>query len=644
MEHLAVFETMLCSRLFERKIESLFEKGLLYGTTHLAIGQEACHVGLVYGLDRKDWLVPTHRCHGYNIARGTKLTQMFSEMLGSRYGICKGIGGSMHMSNISTYNLGSSAVVGSGITLACGAAFALKRQKKSNISVAIFGDGATSRGSLHEVMNLSSVWNLPMLFFLENNHYGMSVSEDRVISTKELYKRATGYGIESEKVDGNDVLSVIKAVENARDYIINEQKPYFIECDTYRLCGHSKSDKRQYRTATEEEKWKKRDPLFIYGETLIDNKRCTIDTLLDVATKVKHEVDAAWEIAFEKKDEVLSLKELESYIYAPSPMPYTKRGLTHKGTYREAIREALADILAEDTHATLIGEDIGRYGGCFGVTGDLYSRFPDKVLETPVSEEAFTGLSAGAAMLGEHPIVEIMYGDFSTLASDALINHAAKSYFMSAGQISCPMIYRTPSGGGTGHGAQHTQSLETMFLNVPGLKLVAPSDAYSAKALLKSANRENNPVLFFEHKALYSEIGDIGDENTFLPLGKGIVTNCGDKLLVIGYSRAMAIAKKALKGKAVTFFDLATIKPLDETGLLDYGSRFDNILIVQDTPKHGSVGECVINVLLKLENKPRIKLLSALDMPLPFSKPLERAVLLSEEGILKCAMEIVNDL
>ncbi len=642
MEHLSVFSAMLRSRLFERKIELLFEKGLLYGTTHLSIGQEACHVGLIYGLEKKDWIVPTHRCHGYNIARGTKLEAMFAEMLGSRYGVCKGIGGSMHMSDISTYNLGSSAVVGSGIPLAGGVAFALSRQKKPNISVAIFGDGATSRGSLHEMMNIASVWNLPTLFFLENNHYGMSASEKNVISTDEIYKRADGYSIKSEKVDGNDVLAVMTAVERARAYILDEKRPYFIECNTYRQCGHSKSDKRVYRSKREEDEWKKRDPLRVYGSYLIDNHYFDSDTLLELATKINKEVDEAYSRAYSKKDDVLDLNELESLVLAPSPISCSETNNLHRGTYRDAIREALSDILSEDNRATLIGEDIGVYGGCFGVTGNLSSLYPSKVIETPVSEEAFSTLAVGAAMAGEHPIVEVMYGDFSTLASDAIINHASKAYFMSAGQFCCPMIYRTASGGLTGHGAQHTQCLETMFLNVPGLIIVAPSDAYSAKALLKSANRENNPVLFFEHKALYQTIGDIGDRNTFLPIGKGIFSFHGDKLLVIGYSRAIDVARRALVDDPVSFFDLATIKPLDEAGLLEYGSRFDKILIVQDTPEEGSVGESVLRILEKLDGKRQIELLSAMNMPIPFSRTLEMDVLLSEDKIRAKAMELIS--
>ena len=632
MDNISLLRTMLRSRLFERKLEGLFEKSLLYGTTHLSIGQEACHTGLVAALDKKDWIVPTHRCHGYNIARGTKIERMFSEMLGSRDGICRGLGGSMHMTDVSTYNLGSSAIVGSGVALAGGAAYALKRQNKNNIAVAIFGDGATSRGTLHEVMNISSVWNLPILFFLENNHYGMSAEASRMISTNELYKRAEGYSIASEKVDGNDIHAVIEAVTRARKHILENKSPYFIECDTYRCCGHSKSDKRVYRSRKEELLWESKDPIKRFCDYLM-GLGVSQDDIEKIVKETESEIAKAWRVAYEGRDKLLTLTEAAEFTIARSPMQHSESGVLHRGTYREAIREALDEILSEDRRASIMGEDIGLYGGCFGVTGDLIKKHPSQIFETPVSEEAFVGMASGAAMLGEHPICEVMYGDFSTLASDGLINHAAKARFMSAGQLVCPMIYRTPIGGGTGHGSQHTQCLETMFLNVPGLIVIAPSDAYSAKALLKSANRENNPVLYFEHKGLYGEEGDIGDGNTFLPLGKGIVTGNSDELLVIGYSRALSVAKKALGDKA-TFFDLATLSPMDEEGIREYASKFKRILIVQDTPLYGSVAESVYRIARDANSDAFIEILSAESMPVPFSQSLERAVLVNEEKVL----------
>ena len=642
MDYPGILSAMLRSRFFERSLEDMFEHGMLYGTTHLSIGQEASHTGLCKALEKGDWVVPTHRCHGYNIAMGTSLEAMYGEMLGSRHGICKGIGGSMHMTDVSVGNLGSSAIVGSGITLAAGAAFALKRQKRNSIAVAVFGDGATSRGSLHEIMNLASVWSLPLLFFLENNHYGMSASAERMISTDRIYRRAAGYSIDSELVDGNDAIAVLTAVQNARERILREQRPYFIEVDTYRLCGHSKSDRCVYRSRSEEDEWREKDPIRRYCSYLISSGILGEEGILSIADSARRECSSALERALRKKDEVLGIEELEELVYAPSFPVSCNHGSVHHATYREAIREALAEILESDPRACIIGEDIGAYGGCFGVTGDLYRRFPDSVYETPVSEEGFVGLAAGAAMLSEHPIAEVMYGDFTTLASDALINHAAKSYFMSAGQLSCPMVFRTAMGGGTGHGCQHSQCPETMLLGVPGLIIVAPSTPYRAKALLKSANRANNPVVFLEHKALYPTEGDVGDEDAFLPIGKAFVDGCGRKLLAISYSMSYARTRRALESIAhdVTFLDLSTLQPLDEESIRSLSSEIGRVLIVEDTPLQGSVAESVVRII-ETHCDADIRIVSAASMPVPFSRRLESYVLPCDEAILSAANELL---
>ncbi len=634
MDYLDLYESMVLSRLFERKVEEEFKKGTFCGTTHLSIGQEAAEVGLVKALDEKDWIMPTHRGHTYNLARATKPEKMFLELFGAKGGVCKGIGGSMHMTDISTYNLGASAVVAAGIPIAGGVALALKRQKSHNISVSIFGDGATSRGSLHETMNMASVFNLPILFFLENNHYGMSASAAKVISTSELYKRGASYNIASERVDGNDILAVIASVKKARQYIIREHRPYFIEADTYRLCGHSKSDNRKYRTRLEEEEWEKKDPIKVFASFLLDHGLISENDLEKAYEKVSSYIENEWNSALEKKDEKLTKDELCSLVLAPGcrNMVIPDKAVTHQGSYREAINEALGEILHSCPSSYLIGEDIGLYGGCFSVTGDLYKTYPNQIIETPVSEEGFTGIAIGSALLGERPICEVMYGDFLTLTSDQLVNHAAKMYFMSAGQLRCPLIMRAPSGGGTGHGVQHSQSLENMFMNIPGLIVVAPSDPYSAKALLKAAALENNPVLFIESKSLYGTIGEIGGEDTYLPIGKCIFTDRGGKTLVISYSRAMALAKKALLDEKVSFLDLATLRPVDRNGIKKYSAKFDNILLLSDTPYEGGILPMVLSCIDNAERK-NIRILTALDCPVPFSPDLERTVLLTSEKI-----------
>ena len=645
MDEIEILKAMLRSRSFENKLSHMFKKGAFYGTTHLNIGQEASHVGLIAGLDDKDWIVPTHRCHGFNIARGTKPEKMFAEMFGSRYGVCRGLGGSMHMTEISTCNAGSSAIVGSGVPIATGLAFALKRKGRENIAVAIFGDGATSRGSVHEAMNMASVWNIPVLFYLENNHYGMSASEKNAISTDNLALRADGYSIKHIKIDGNDVALVRDTVAKARKYILENSRPFFIEVDTYRLCGHSKSDRLVYRTRDEEEMWRKKDPISRFSASLIEKGVISEDDYHRMEKEIDEEIEDAYIKAEAEKDDALTLRELDSFLFAPSPISRNTKGEVHKASYRRAIYEALDEILREDASAFLMGEDIGLYGGCFGVTSDLYEKHPGKVLETPVSEEGFTSIAVGASMLGLHPIVEIMYADFSTLASDPLINHAAKTYFMSAGQLNCPLVYRSPIGSGTGHGSQHTANIESMFLNTPGLIVVAPSDPYSAKALLKSAHRDNNPVLFFEHKGLYDTQGDVGDENTYLPLGKAIVSEYGSELLLIGYSHAFHTAFESTEDirERLTYIDLATISPLDKDTIIGYASSFDKILIVQDTPECGSVGDSIISLIARNCNgRKDIRLVAARSLPIPFSRNLEKNVIPTTEEIRKAVFELLN--
>ncbi len=643
MDHLSLFSRMLRTRFFEEALIRLSEEDLIYGTYHLSIGQEGISAGAAAALDSSDWIVPTHRCHGYNAARGSDLRRMFSEILGSRDGLCRGLGGSMHMTDISTCNLGSSAVVGSGIGLAGGVAAALRMMGRKSIAVAVFGDGASSRGILYEVMNAASIWHLPLLFLLENNHYGMSASADRMISTDAIYRRAEGFSIPSECIDGNDVLSVIDAITRARNHILSEHTPYFIEAETYRQCGHSRSDHLVYRTREEENEWRKRDPIALFRSSLTLSGFSESELSAEEA-RVRKEMDESLAAALALKDDTLSKGEMLSLVYAPSHSSAKKGGEKSVMTYREAIRRALGDILSSDSKAFLMGEDIGKYGGCFGVTGDLFKRFPDRVIETPVSEEGFTSMAAGAAMMGMHPIVEIMYGDFSTLASDALVNHAAKARFMSGGQLSCPMILRTPIGGLTGHGPQHTQSLETMFLGIPGLKAVAPSDPYSAAALLRGAAEDGNPVLFFEHKALYGESGIV--DSSVLPLGKAIVSGSGDDLLVIGYSRAASAARTSLSGLAdrITFIDLATIFPLDEETIRAEYSRIGKALIVEDTPSAGSVGECVLALLSQCPcyHPGSVRLLSALPMPLPCPRKLEEEVLVSDAAIREAAAALLG--
>lgn len=307
---------MLNSRFFEEKTEELFKAGLIHGTTHLANGQEASQAGLCMALDSKDWIVPTHRCHGFTICKGSDPFKMYSEMFGSRYGLAKGLGGSMHMPDKEHCNLGSSAVVGSGVPLATGIAFYNKKHNINNISVAIFGDGASNRGSIHESMNIASIWNLPVLFYCENNHYGMSAPSSKMISIGKLSDRAKSYSIKGKTIDGNDVENVYDEVKKARSYILKNSKPFFLEVDTYRQKGHSKSDQRIYRTKQEEQKWLLKDPIVLFEKKLIDNNILDASEIKKEEEKAKSFIEECASKALNLKNQVLSENEALDLIFA----------------------------------------------------------------------------------------------------------------------------------------------------------------------------------------------------------------------------------------------------------------------------------------------------------------------------------------
>lgn len=314
-QSLSALSMMLRSRYFENKTEELFKAGLIHGTTHLANGQEACQAGLCMALDDNDWIVPTHRCHGFTIAKGSSAYSMFCEMFGSSQGLAKGLGGSMHMPDKEHGNLGSSAVVGSGVPLAAGIAWYYKRHNLKNIAVAIFGDGASSRGSIHEVMNLASIWKLPILFYCENNRYGMSASADDMVSVPHVSDRSSSYSMPGLTIDGNDVEKVFEETSKAVKYIKDGNGPFFLEVMTYRQKGHSKSDSRVYRSREEEKAWLEKDPIVLFENKLIANNVLTIKDIKALESKIEKEIQDESDRALKVKDQILSKQEVLNLVY-----------------------------------------------------------------------------------------------------------------------------------------------------------------------------------------------------------------------------------------------------------------------------------------------------------------------------------------
>lgn len=317
-------------------------------------------------------------------------------------------------------------------------------------------------------------------------------------------------------------------------------------------------------------------------------------------------------------------------------------------TFREAIRKALADEMASDKNVVLLGEDLGVYGGCFKVTEGLYKDYPDQVIDTPVSEEGFTGMAVGAAMMGLRPVVEIMYADFFTLIFDPIVNHAAKTHFMSGGQFCCPIVVRLPEGSGTGHGAQHTQSPEALFMNSTGLKIVAPSCPNDAYHLLRESIRDNNPVLFFEHKLLYNMEGAISDDA--LPIGKARVVNEGKDVTIIAYSHAVHTAldtaeKLSEHGISSTVIDLCSIKPLDTETILKSVRKTGRVAIIQDPASFGGVASQICSIITTDPEtfkslKSQVVQIGGQHSPTPFTADLEKQAIPSVENCTKAILEL----
>ncbi|NCB00554.1 MAG: thiamine pyrophosphate-dependent dehydrogenase E1 component subunit alpha [Spirochaetia bacterium] len=309
-----VLTLMIRSRVFEQKIEELFTLHKMHGTTHLAIGQEAVHAGVALGIEQKDWIVTTHRCHGHTLAKGSSLDKMIAEFFGDKRGLSKGLGGSMHLIDMEHHNAGSSAVVASGVAIATGMALQLKRMKSDNIVVAFFGDGASNRGVIHEAMNMASIWNLPVLFLCEHNMYGMSSSADKMISVPSIALRGDSYSIKSESIDGNDVELVYDRVKSITENIKKEGRPYLLETLTYRFSGHSKNDKFLYRTREEENVWKLKDPIDVFSDRLISRGIISGSEIEAIITSEKETIEKIANIYLNDHQE-LTLEEAMEFVY-----------------------------------------------------------------------------------------------------------------------------------------------------------------------------------------------------------------------------------------------------------------------------------------------------------------------------------------
>ena len=660
-------------RALENNIANLLSKAVLKGASHLYAGEEAVAVGAVSAIRDDDLITSTHRGHGHAHAHGDKMAKtpdakqehynkMMAEVLGKTGGYCKGKGGSMHIADVEHGNLGATGIVGGNIPVAVGAALAQKLLGTDRVVVCFFGDGASNTGNFHESLNMASIWDLPVIFVAENNMYGMSVPFKKVTKLPDIASRACAYGIPGEVVDGMDVLAVRGAVKKAAERARRGEGPTLIEAKTYRWYGHSHSDPRAYRTREEEAEWKKRDPIIVMKENLQSVKMLTDSEFEALETAVDEKMEKA--MKFSNASPEPKAEEVNTDVFAPAKFTATdyetdrrlriaiaKGEVKREISYAAALVEAAREEMLRDPKVFIMGEDVGLYGGAYGATRDLYKEFGEwRVLDTPISEATIGGAAVGAAMAGMRPIAEIMYVDFTPLAMDQVANQGAKNRYMFGGKTSVPMVIRTEGGAGRAIAAHHSQSLESLWTHFPGIYVVMPSTPYDAKGLLKAAIRDDNPVMFIEHKMLYKEKGFVPEEEYIIPFGVADIKRPGKDVTLVTYSRQVlnsleAANKLAQESIDVEVIDLRTLKPLDIDTIVASVKKTGRLVGVTEAYENTSfIDEVMVQVneqAFDYLDAPMVRVAAA-NVPVPRAEILEDEVIPNVGRIIAACRKVVS--
>ena len=693
------FEEMIIT-LKKGKFEPLTRFKFI-GATHLSMGQEAVAVGTMSAIGAADYITSTHRGHGHSIAKGyyallgadddylsefvgptadrTKpglldcaiqehLNRTMAELFGKQDGYCHGRGGGMHIADFHAGHLGANAIVGGSYAIAAGAAMGCDKLQNGRIVACLVGDGATNNGIAHEAYNFAAMAQFergcPVIFIIENNQYGMTGQQvGEVTGIDHLARRGAGYNLDNmhaEVVNGMDVLAVHDAVSRAAEKCRNGEGPVLLECLTYRYMGHSLSDDRMsYRTEEEEAAWHKEDPIGRFEKELAEAGVLTTDQLAARREQARQRIDFATVHAAQCADpdpadiyDGLYTDTNSEGIGAEWRTPDTaiiqqpvkvRRDNQGRVLMRHAVCEALIEEMIRDKRVILYGEDIADYGGAFGVTKgiiDIFGR--DRVFNTAISEAAIIGSGAGASMVGMRPVVELMYIDFILMTMDQTGNQVAKARYMFGGKATVPMVIRTTVGGGKGYAGQHSQSLEAVCTMFPGLRVIAPATPYDAKGLLKSAIRDDNPVIFIEHQLSYLEKGECPEEDYTIPIGVAKVAREGTDVTVVAYSYMYWVAMEAAElaaqeGISVEVVDPRTLMPLDVDTIAKSVQKTGRLVIVQQAPGQGCFGE---HIAYELQNccfdalKAPVKIVAAHNVPPPMAEPLEKENLPSPEKVL----------
>ena len=647
---LEFYKSLLWPRMIEEKMLVLLRQGKI-SKWFSGIGQEAIAVGATLALQQDEWIMPLHRNLGVFTTRNMPLHKLFMQWQGSQEGYSKGRERSFHFGNKEHHICGMISHLGPQLAIADGVALAHKLRKESKVSLAFTGDGGTSEGDFHEALNTAAVWDLPVIFVIENNGYGLSTPVNEQYRCTNLVDKAKGYGMEGVRIDGNNLLEVYDTIKGVRDYCIRNQKPFLIECMTFRMRGHEEASGTKYVPQDLFKIWELKDPLKTYEtyllslniisekeiETIHGEFKEKIETELAIGSRVKSVVaDTEEEVEDVFAQSTVSVQQSTVRVVNNSELTHDSRLttdgsplMTHDLRLIDSIKEGLHQSMQQHSNLVLMGQDIAAYGGAFKITEGFINDFgKERVRNTPLCESAIVGAALGLSLEGYKSMMEMQFADFATVGFNQIVNNLAKIHYR-WGQ-NADVVIRMPTGGGVGAGPFHSQSNEAWFTKVPGLKVVYPSTPVDAKGLLIAAINDPNPVMYFEHKALYRSVsGAVPSDYYAIEIGKARHVKNGTEISIITYGAAVHWAvdyAKAHPEISIDILDLRTLAPLDYLAIRKTVQRTGKVLIFHEDTLIGGIGgeiaAWIAEHCFDLLDAPVLRCAS-LDTPIPFNIELE---------------------
>ena len=646
-ELLRIYKKLLLPRLIEEKMLILLRQGKIT-KWFSGWGQEGISVGCSYAMEKEEYILPMHRNLGVFTTREIPLNRLFSQFQGKLSGFTKGRDRSFHFGTQEYKLVGMISHLGPQLGIADGIALSNKIKKNKKSTLVFTGDGGASEGDFHESLNVASVWDLPVIFCVENNQWGLSTPSEEQFRCKQFIDKGIGYGMNAIQVDGNNILEVIRTVRKINEEIRENPKPYLLELMTFRMRGHEESSGTKYYPEGLQDEWAKKDPVFNFELYLLEQGILTKESIEEIKKSFKDEIQAGFDTA-NAEEAIIPNIELElADIYAPFKQEVQKpNGPLVEKRFIDAIQDALIQSMERYPDLILMGQDIAEYGGAFKVTEGLLEKFgKERVRNTPLCESAILGASLGLSISGMKAMVEMQFADFVTCGFNQIINNLAKINWR-WGQ-NADVVVRMPTGAGTAAGPFHSQSNEAWFFHTPGLKILYPSNPYDAKGLLNAAIEDPNPVLFFEHKGLYRSIKEeIPSDYYTIEIGKAAIVSEGKDFTIITYGAGVHWAKEALKkfpDTSAEIIDLRTLLPLDTESIYTAVKKTGKVIVLHEDCLMGGIGGELAALIsencFEYLDAPVIRVAS-MDTPVPFAVALEEQFL-PKERLISAISNLLN--